>query len=333
MNQLLFDAHDYPAAERLARWCAGITDFAVEMVDPDEPFDGRSTVTGLGPLPISESRLPALRFRRTPALIRAERRDHVSLSLVVAGTLSGHADGMAFHLGPGGVLLLDLARPAEVVSTRGGSMVVLLPRNLLGLARPGQMHGPLQDSAETRLLVAYLHGLSAAMPAMDPASARGAARALCELVAACLPPAVRAGGSRRADNVRERLVAYVEAHLDRALTVEGLCAALAVSRSALYRAATKEGGVRGLIRTVRLEAAHRLLAERTERRGIQEIARSIGFADPAQFSRHFHTAFGYTAAQLRREAAARSALPAQAEDPAVAFRQAVDRLATGPNAG
>jgi len=333
MDQLLFDAQDYPVTERLARWCAGITDFEVEMVVPGEPFDGCSVVTGLGPLPISESRLPAMRFRRTPALIRAGRRDHVSMSLIVAGTVSGHADGVPFHLGPGGVLLLDLARPAEVVSTRGASMVVLLPRNLLGIGWPGQMHGPLPDSAETRLLVACLRGLSVAMPAMDPGAARGVARALCELVATCLPPAARANGARRADDVRERLAAYVDANLDRALTVEGLCGALAVSRSALYRATVKEGGVKGLIRTMRLEAAHRLIAERTERRGVQEIARSIGFVDLAQFSRQFRAAFGYTAAQLRREAVASSALPARPEDPAMAFRQAVDRLASGPNAG
>ena len=51
----------------------------------------------------------------------------------------------------------------------------------------------------------------------------------------------------------------------------------------------------------------------------------------APFSRQFHAAFGYTAAELRRSAVVPSPLPEGSEDPALAFRDAVERLASGPN--
>lgn len=335
MDQLSFDTRLMPPMERFDRWRAGISDFALEEVDPRIPFDGHSVVTGLGALLISESTLPPLRFTRTPAMIKASRYDHWTLSLAIAGTMHGDADGTPFRLGAGGMLLLDHARPAEIITTRGQSMVVVLPRNLLGLGRPTETHGALPDNAESRLLAAYLRGLSAALPTLKPPSALQAARALCELVAACLQPAA-ADSSRarqRARTVRERLIAYVAARLEQTFDVADLCAALAVSRSSLYRAVGGRGGIGGVVRATRLEAAHRALTDASDARTIQQIAQSVGFGDASQFSRHFHAAFGYTAGELRRSHAVPSVLPAQSDDAAISFRRAVDRLAAGPNPG
>jgi AraC-like DNA-binding protein len=335
MDQLSFDTTLLPPAERFDRWRAGISDFMVEELDARIPFDGRSVVTGLGALLISESTLPPLRFTRTAAMIKASRYDHWTLSLAIAGTMHGDADGSPFRIGPGEMLLLDHARPAEIITTRGQSMVIVLPRNLLGLGRPTDTHGALPDKAEARLLVAYLRGLSVALPKLKPASGLQASRALCELVVACLQPAAVALSRTRprAQAVRERLIAYVDARLDQTFDVADLCAALAVSRSSLYRAVGGQGGIGGLIRASRLEAAHRALTDASDARNIQEIAQSVGFGDPSQFSRHFHAAFGYTAAELRRSRSVPSALPAQSNDAAISFRRAVDRLATGPNPG
>jgi AraC-like DNA-binding protein len=334
MDQLVFDTTEFPAAERFDRWRAGITDFELEELDPSDPFDGRSIVTGLGALLISESVLPPLRFVRTASMIKANRRNHWTLSLAVEGTMRGDADGVPFHIGPGGLLLLDMSRPAEIITTRGRSMVLVLPHNLLGTSKPSDAHGVLPDNAESRLLSSYLESLSAAMPGLAPISELPASRALCELLAACLPSAEHFSASRRrGDVLRERLLAYVEANLDGNPGVADLCDALAVSRSALYRAVGGQGGVKALVRTARLEAAHRALTDRADRRAIQEIARSVGFGDAAPFSRHFHAAFGYTAVELRRRAVVPSAFREQSEDAAISFREAVDRLASGPNPG
>lgn len=334
MDQLRFDTTAFPLEERFERWRAGITDFELEEVDNSAPFDGRSTVTGLGALLISQSELPPLRFVRTRAMVRADRHDHWTLSFGLEGTMRGDADGRPFVVEPGGLLLLSHERPAEVITTRGRTMVIVLPHNLLGAGTSKHAHGPLPDSAESRLLAGYLRHLSDALPGLDPASALPVSRALCELVEACLPTAEQQLPARaRGRNLRRRLLAYVDAHLDADLDVEALCSAFAVSRSALYRAVKCDGGVQGLVRTVRLEAAHRALADREEERSIQEIARASGFTDSPQFSRQFHAAFGYTAAELRRRSAVSSALPRETGDAAASFRDATYRLITGPNAG
>jgi AraC-like DNA-binding protein len=335
MDQLTFDTTEFPAAERFDRWRAGIEDFALEELDRTQPFDGRSTVTGLGALLISESELPPLRFIRTSAMIRANRRDHFTLTVMREGSLRGLADGTPFEIGPGIPLLIDHSRPCEIIASRARSMVIVLPRNLLGAGQGADAHGPLPASAETVLFTTYLAALSVALPALHPAAALPAARALCELLAACLPSATSRREARllRSHALRSRLLAYVEAHLEETLSVDRLCADLAVSRSALYRTVEGDGGIAGLVRTARLEWVHRAISDRTETRTIQQIAHAAGFSDDPRFSRVFHATFGYTAAELRRSATVPSPLPLVSADAAVAFRHAVGRLAAGPNPG
>jgi AraC-like DNA-binding protein len=333
MDQLTFDTAEFPAATRFDRWRAGIEDFALEELDRTLPFDGCSVVTGLGALLISESVLPPLRFTRTAAMIRANRRDHFTLTLMLDGSLRGLADGTPFDVGPGIPLLIDHSRPSEIIATRARSMVIVLPRNLLGAGQGAEAHGPLPASAETLLLTTYLAALSAALPALHPAAALPTARALCELLAACLPSATSRREARllRSHALRARLLAHVEAHLEEPLSVDRLCADLAVSRSALYRAVEGDGGIAGLVRTARLEWVHRAISDRTETRTIQQITHAAGFSHDPQFSRVFHATFGYTAAELRRSATVPSPLPLASADAAVTFREAIERLAVGPN--
>jgi AraC-like DNA-binding protein len=335
MDQLTFDTTEFAAAERFDRWRTGIEDFALEELDQTQPFDGRSIITGLGALLISESVLPPLRFTRTAAMIRANRRDHYTLTVMLEGSLRGLADGKPFEIGPGIPLLIDTSRPSEIIASRARSIVIVLPRNVLGAGQGADAHGPLAASPETLLLTTYLAALSAALPALHPAAALPTARALCELLAACLPSATnrREASLLRSHALRSRLLAHVEAHLEESLSVDRLCADLAVSRSALYRAVEGDGGIAGLVRTARLEWVHRAISDRTETRTIQQITHAAGFSDDPRFSRVFHATFGYTAAELRRSATVPSPLPLASADAAVAFRDALERLAVGPNPG
>jgi AraC-like DNA-binding protein len=125
---------------------------------------------------------------------------------------------------------------------------------------------------------------------------------------------------------------FAEAHVGEPLPPERLCSELGASRSALYRALQADGGVAELVRRVRLEAAHRMLGDRTDGRTIQQIAHAVGFNEEAVFSRQFHAAFGYTAAEFRRTAAVPSSLPPTSTDPSEAYRNAVNRVASGPDA-
>lgn len=334
MRQFLFDTRDFPPADRFERWRSGLSDFDVTPLDPERPFEATTLVTGLGPLPITESVLPPLRFQRTAERIRARRRDYWNLNLMLEGVLRGHADGVPFEVHPGTPMLLDLSRPVEIVTESVRAIVVVLPRNLLGAGRRRGVHGPLPPSAERTLLSTYLRALSEALPGLADTAALPAARALCDLVAACLPPAAKPSPPLiRGEALRARVLEFVEAHVAEYLPSERLSSELGVSRSTLYRALEGDGGAAELVRRLRLEAAHRMLTDRTEGRTIQQIAHAAGFPDETVFSRQFHAAFGYTAAELRRTAAVPSALPPASPDLPQAYRNAVGRVATGPDAG
>lgn len=332
MHQFVFDTRDVPAADRFKLWSSGLSDFEVWPRDPSAPFEAVSKVTGLGPLPISESRLPALHFRRSLEMIRARRSDYWNLNLMLDGVLHLDVDGRVFEVQPGTPVLLDLARPVEIVTGPVRSIVVVLPRNLLGAGRRGGVHGPLAASAQSRLLATYLISVCEALPELPDAAALPAARALCELVAACLPPSARPRPTvLRTENLRARVVDHIEAHLAEPLTTERVCEALGVSRSALYRALTGDGGVTELVRRLRLETAHRMLSDRADGRTIQQIAHAAGFPDEARFSRQFHAAFGYTAGELQRTGAIPSVLPPGSTDLPRTYSDAVKRVASGPD--
>lgn len=335
VDQLLYDTREFAPDERFDRWRVGITDFAVEELETDRPFDGRSLVTGLGSILISESELPPLRFVRDRAMILADGHDHWTLSLVLEGSLSGHADGVPFHIGPGELLLLSHERPSEVVGSRGRTMVFAFPHDAFKGIEAGAAHGPLAAGAESELLVGFLRLLSSTLAGLGPTSVLQVARALCTLVTACLPTAGAQPvvSTRRQGSLRKRLIAHVEANIDRDIDVDRLGEVLNTSRSALYRACKRDGGINSLVRRVRLEAAHRILSDQSQSRTIQEVARLVGFTESSLFSRQFRAAFGYTAAEFRRRLTVPSALPGTSNDAAESFRSATYRLASGPNAG
>ena len=333
MHQFVFDTRDVPVADRFKLWSAGLSDFEVTQLDPEQPFEAVTKVTGLGPLPISESVLPPLRFRRTAEIIRARRTDYWNLNLMLEGVLQLDADGRRFEVQPGTPVLLDLSRPVQIVTGPVRAIVVVLPRNLLGAGRRGGVHGPLPPSAQRTLLSTYLEALCESLPELADTAALPAARALCELVAACLPSAARTSPPLiRGEALRARVLEFIEANVAQALPPERICAELGASRSALYRALQVDGGAAELVRRVRLESAHRMLGDRTDGRTIQQIAHAVGFNEEAAFSRQFHAAFGYTAAEFRRTAAVPSSLPFPSADPSVAYRNAVNRVASGPDA-
>jgi len=332
MHQFVFDTRVLPPDERFRTWRSGLSDFEVEQPKPGAPFEAVSKVTGLGPLPISESVLPPLRFRRTIEMIRARRSDYWNLNLMLEGTLQFDADGRHFVVEPGTPVLLDLARPVTIEAPAVRSIVVVMPRNLLGAGRGGGLHGPLPPSASSRLLATYLTGLCEALPDLAEPAALPAARALCELVAACLPQAAKPRAPViRSDALRLRVMTFIDEHLQAPLSAETICGALGVSRSALYRALAADGGVAELVRRLRLEAAHRMLSDRTDGRSIRQIAHAAGLPDEARFSRQFREAFGYTASDLQRSGTVPSALPPNADDLPRTYSRAVNRVAFGPD--
>lgn len=325
LDQLHFDARTLPPAEAFDRWRIGVSDFALSLRDPTRPFDGISTVTALGGLLVSESDLPPVRFLRTREMVLADGHDLWSLSLVLSGGMRGDADGAPFAVGPGGIVLFSHTRPIDILTERGRTIVLAIPGGMLPGVDPAVVHGALPETAVARLLGAHLVSLCASLPGMTEKAALPVGRSLIALIEAACSDTVSVA-ARREQRLRRQVIDHVAAHLADPVGVDAICRTLAVSRSALYRALRKDGGLRPLVARLRLQEAHRRLGDPADSRTIQEIAASVGYPDRALFSRHFDAAFGYTAAAFRERMAVPALIPLDTDDIPRDFRRATDRM-------
>lgn len=113
---------------------------------------------------------------------------------------------------------------------------------------------------------------------------------------------------------------FVADHLgDRELGPEQVCAALAISRSSLYRALGESGGLQTLILSMRLDAVHRdISSARFPEQRLRLIAERRGIADIRSFRRAFVKAYGYTPSALRARSATGQTLAAWPHAEAIA---------------
>jgi len=300
MEQIRFDATTVPPEDAFDHWRVGVGDFHLTIRDATAPFDGISTITSLAGIIVSESDLPALRWERTAAMALADGHDMWSLSLVLSGGMSGDADGNAFSVGPGGMVLFTHTRPTFIETAPGRTIVLAIPGDMLGSVDPALAHGALPAGPETQLLADTMLALAQVLPTLGAPAALPTRQALLALVGvAARTMAPQEPVARRDRSLRAEAIAFIQANPQAAANSAVLCDALAVSRSALYRALARDGGLRPLARRLRLQEAHRMLADPADTRTIQQIAHSVGYFDSSLFSRHFASDFGYTAATFR----------------------------------
>jgi AraC family transcriptional regulator len=93
---------------------------------------------------------------------------------------------------------------------------------------------------------------------------------------------------------------YVDAHLERALSVGDLATSVDLSEAHFSRAFKQTTGLAPIkfIAERRLERAKRMLADTPD--SLSEIALACGFSDQAHFSRSFAQAFGVSPSALRK---------------------------------
>ena len=82
-------------------------------------------------------------------------------------------------------------------------------------------------------------------------------------------------------------------------TTSAPIAAMAMSRSKLYRLFESSGGVAHFINRERLREAHYRLSSYRFARSIHAIGNEVGFADHSTFSRAFRREFGYSPTEAR----------------------------------
>ncbi|MET7481346.1 helix-turn-helix domain-containing protein [Streptomyces sp. NPDC005648] len=314
-------SEDLPRSDRFDWWC----DLVDRTLAPTRLSSGRADdfrasalFLDLGVARVSALSVPALRSRRTPALIRRSDPETFGLALVTHGTTGMSGYGHDTGLGRGDFLLYDTSRPYDAWAgtdrgTAGLAVVhlpvaaVLLPpdrtRTLLGRRLPG-------DGGIGAVLRPFLEGLVTGSRRWSPQDAARLGSVTLDLATAFLAHHLDLGDRLPAETGREvlmgRIHAFIERHLgDPGLSPSSVASAHHISLRYLHRLFEQQGSTIGAwIRLRRLERCRRDLSDlHRHHEPIHAVAARWGFTHPEQFSRQFRAAYGMTPRDWRRYAA------------------------------
>ncbi len=282
-------------------------------------FHGWARTRHLGQALLLESRATPQRLVRSPRSVRADHLDHYIIRFQKSGRWVGDVGGRTVAAEPGSVMVLDMARPTDALTTEIENINLMLPRDALDdLLPPFPMHGLVLQTGTAALLRSHLLEL-AALPRLQTSDAQLIANATLSLVAASLAPARDAGENARGI-LEMAMIGEVRRYIDRHLlepdlTPQRIGQALGLSRSTLYAVCKPMGGVAAFIQKRRLRFVHAILTDPRDRRRIAEIAEQYGFASAAHFSRAFRHAYGYSPREARETGTAR---PPETNEAAIA---------------
>jgi AraC-like DNA-binding protein len=293
---------------------------------PAEPADlhWRSDIWMLGRMMVGDRTISALRKQRPAMRARVDGIDHYQILLSHDGVITGDTEDHEIAVAPGGLLVIDLAKPVRLMCTTTSHTTFLIPRDALAPLLPagGIPHGVVVQGAAATVLGQYLQALVKSLPQITRAQAPYLETATYNLLAACLA-APGAGADHRlelirpvaASHLRQTIQRMVDARLhDRALTPDAIANAAGLSRSALYRVMQAEGGVAAFVLASRIARARQLLTAPGTPLRIAAIAAACGFSSEAQFSHCFRRETGMTPSEARRlGTACKSPAPAAAE--------------------
>lgn len=263
-------------------------------------LEGTMRLRHVGGLTLGSTTFNAQRYKRDKATIARSGLDHYLIHVVVAGSIRGNFDGRDVVAAPGGICIIDLARPYECKVDAGERLATTVPRagidKLLGRR---DVHGLVLRAGHpmTRLLIDYLCGFHAVSGQLSASEDVAVQDALITLLSAGLSntaPIQDEPASVLGQALRVRALAYIDRHLaDPALGPDLLTQRFRVSRAHLYRVFADLGGVAQVIKSRRLDAAYAsLLDPRRSMRPVSQVAADCGFRDVGRFRKAFMSRFG-----------------------------------------
>lgn len=244
---------------------------------------------------IYDRQLCGVGHARDAARVRRDSFDHVTLTLVVDGEF--HADpGDGFRrIAPGGLLLLDMARPMRNHAAAAHIVTMSMARDRVErwVGEPRAMHGRVLAPARAAMLADHMRSLVRHGGTLGPAALVSVGRAGADLLGAALAEGARERPVQPAALRVDRVRAYVEEHLfDADFGAEAVLARFALSRATLYRDFQPWGGLAAYIRRRRIETLGERLADAGETRSLADLAEQIGFSTEARQSEAFLAHYG-----------------------------------------
>lgn len=255
--------------------------------------------------------LNGVQHSRSPQRVRQDGFDHVTLHLLLAGELVAGPPGQERRVRPGEILVCDNTLPHLSRAHDVHQISTPVARELIEPLAPDvrHFHGAILPERVGGLVADFIVSLTRRSESLDPTVASRSSAVLGMLLAAALrgqaAPAeavVWAATHDASDDVVRRRAAevHVEQHLgDRDLGADTIAASLGISRSLLYRAFLRDGGVARFVQQRRLERVRDALRRQGETRSIATLAYAYGFTSEQHFNRAFRTTFGRPPGQFR----------------------------------
>jgi AraC-like DNA-binding protein len=241
---------------------------------------------------LSDRRLGGVGHRRDAGRVRRDGLDHLTLTLVAAGTFHLDAGDGWRRVLPGEIALLDMTRPSANRAPEAHVVTMSVARNRVERAidEPRRLHGQVIGAAHGVLLADHMQSLTRHAANLDEGALMPVARVGAELLAA----AVTGGGAaaqaiERIDRVR----GFIAAHLfDPTIGPKAVLDQFGLSRATLYRDFQHWGGLASYVRMQRIEALRERLADVEDTRSLATLAELIGFSGEVRLSEAFLRAFG-----------------------------------------
>ncbi|MDI3560753.1 helix-turn-helix domain-containing protein [Bradyrhizobium sp. Arg816] len=250
-------------------------------------------------------------YDRTPAHVARGAMDHFQITLCVEGEMQFSSGRREVTLGPGDIVLIDMAQPNRTVLRASGSRTrltaIILQRAMLAprLAHPDSATATLLPSNHPHARLLSNHYAALALPPEPEAgSPEATIEAIADIVAAAAGgTADIAAGVERAE--RHLYLALIKRHIadnleTDALTVAAICHHFQISRATLYRLFEADGGLAHYVREQRLNLAFRqLISPSAEDTRLIDLAVGMRFSSDSTFIRAFRRKFGLTPGELR----------------------------------
>ncbi|MCY3961258.1 MAG: helix-turn-helix domain-containing protein [bacterium] len=304
---------DVAPRERFDFWheviCTAYVRLESETLPSENPFHAEIAMAKMGPLTLSRVRSEPHAVQRSPALISAEPRDEVLVSVQLRGEAVVQQDERQAILRPGDFAMYDTTRPYDLIMREQFEMLVLqFDRQFLTERCPAPEHltaiRMANDSKVTAPVSSFLRSLEPIALGEDNAVSRQLATSALDLLGVALADQFGSDNSRAKHTQHFlRACTYINAYAsDPDLTPTKIASAVGISVRYLH-AIFKEHGMtvnRYLIKR-RLARCHDdLLSPNLAARTITEIAHMHGFKTSAHFSRSFSEAYGETPNETRK---------------------------------
>lgn len=253
--------------------------------------------------------------------------DHFTAMLYPVGGLEGDLAGEPVSRQPSQIMAVDMAKQMFMRGHPSSAFGLTIPKTLLAGVNLRALPVRL-DPERNRLLVARLEALSRSTQRSDTVEAPVLAGELIAFVRRLLDPS-RCRDVLQGAELDPSVVELADRLIERDLSGPDLSPAviaerLGISRSTLYRAFERTGGVMQRVWDTRLDAIRAALDDPFEIRSLEMLALAHGFKSVSHMNRSFRLRFAETPGAWRRERM-REAKAASRADKGLAHRW-YDRL-------